>query len=44
MNELIIIVAFLSVLSIGAIVADHIIPHIKPLNDLMKKLPMFWDE
>ena len=42
MNELIIIVAFLSILGIGAVVADHILPRIKCINDFMKKLPMFW--
>lgn len=27
---------------VGCIVADHIFPNIKPLNDFMKNLPMFW--
>lgn len=28
--------------TIGCIVADRIFPNIKPLNDFMKSLPMFW--
>lgn len=29
-------------LGIGAIVADCIIPHIKPFSNFINNLPMFW--
>ena len=28
--------------TVGCIVADHIFPHIKPLDKFMDSLPMFW--
>lgn len=33
----------ISIFVIGGLVADYIIPHIKPLENFMKSLPMFWD-
>ena len=32
------------VLSVGAFISDHILPHIKPLTKFINSLPMMWDK
>ncbi len=44
MTELMILVGYLILLSICGLIADHVLPHIKPLNDFIDSLPMIADD
>ncbi len=44
MTEFMILVGYLIILSICGLIADHILPHIKPLNDFIDSLPMMADD
>ncbi|NLZ91220.1 MAG: hypothetical protein GX918_04815 [Clostridiales bacterium] len=48
MEDLIILLAFMSplclVLAIGGVIADYILPHIKPLNRWLDSLPDYEED
>jgi len=44
MVELMILSGFFVIPSICGLLADHILPHIKPLNDFIDSLPLMADE
>ncbi len=43
MVEFMILAGYLVILGICGLIADHVLPHIKPLNDFVDSLPMMVD-
>lgn len=43
MAELCILAVYLCILALGGLIADYVLPHIRPLEQFINSLPIMWD-